>query len=231
MACKLDKFCENPNCQLTHSEEPWYACENYHDCENREGCEFRHQFNNPCYKFMQKECMNGDECRFSHKAEDIKYWEDKIAFYKTIPCPNKNKCDHNNCKFNHDVKPVNYRTIPCQYFNSPSGCRYGDKCNYIHAKPEFKSVNREDGRCRYFNEPAKCKYGDRCKFEHSSGSESKNAALLTRVNRSPVIRSEVAIPAAKQSVETSVHVPKTITVSGDLQAIAEMFAKLAIKDS
>ena len=45
---------------------------------------------------------------------------------------------------------------PCAFYNSPSGCKNGDKCQFSHDNSHNKEI------CKFFNSPSGCKYGDKC---------------------------------------------------------------------
>jgi len=58
--------------------------------------------------------------------------------------------------------------VPCWYEKSSKGCRYGDKCSYMH---ERKQQTVEDDaivgkECKYYRTSKGCRFGDACKFNH-----------------------------------------------------------------
>lgn len=61
-------------------------------------------------------------------------------------------------------------TIPCKYFGTAMGCKYGNECRFTHEDPAL--VNGEgvpkkvDVLCRFFHTPEGCKYGSDCSFIH-----------------------------------------------------------------
>ncbi|EEY60575.1 RNA-binding protein NOB1 [Phytophthora infestans T30-4] len=71
--------------------------------------------------------------------------------------------------------------IPCKYFGTAMGCKYGDECRFTH--DEAAAASAEDGAetprkkvdipCRFFNTPEGCKYGDDCSFVHEEKTESE----------------------------------------------------------
>eukprot|EP01080_Neovahlkampfia_damariscottae_P004635 gene4635-8208_t len=57
---------------------------------------------------------------------------------------------------------MNNSTKPCAFYNSPSGCKNGDKCQFSHSNSHNKEI------CKFFNSPGGCKYGEKCFFVHES---------------------------------------------------------------
>eukprot|EP01084_Bolivina_argentea_P108276 193496_1 len=53
----------------------------------------------------------------------------------------------------------------CRFYNSPSGCRYGDNCGYSH---DSNTVNNNTTLCRYFYSSSGCRYGKQCRYKHVS---------------------------------------------------------------
>lgn len=69
-------------------------------------------------------------------------------------------------------------TIPCKFFGSAMGCKYGAECKFIHDESLIKK-EEGDGKtmakvaipCRFFNTAEGCKYGDDCQFVHEKAEE------------------------------------------------------------
>ncbi|TDH70408.1 hypothetical protein CCR75_000378 [Bremia lactucae] len=65
-------------------------------------------------------------------------------------------------------------TIPCKYYGTSMGCKYGNECRFTHVDTE--NANVENGAeipkkkiaipCRFLNTPEGCKYGNDCSFFH-----------------------------------------------------------------
>ena len=80
---------------------------------------------------------------------------------------------------------------PCHFFNTPSGCRKGSQCPFVHSSttrpvqsptpdnvaPPQSAMSRAP--CRFFNTPSGCGKGSQCPFVHSSPNDT------TRPVRSP----------------------------------------------
>uniref|UniRef100_K3X822 C3H1-type domain-containing protein n=1 Tax=Globisporangium ultimum (strain ATCC 200006 / CBS 805.95 / DAOM BR144) TaxID=431595 RepID=K3X822_GLOUD len=74
-------------------------------------------------------------------------------------------------------------TIPCKFFGSAMGCKFGDECKFIH---DESLLNKEEGKiatvgkvaipCKFFNTPEGCKYGDDCQFVHEKKAEQEEEA-------------------------------------------------------
>ncbi|CEG47875.1 rna-binding protein nob1 [Plasmopara halstedii] len=60
--------------------------------------------------------------------------------------------------------------IPCKYYGTTIGCKYGEECRFAHEGPIANNAeaikNKVDIACRYFNTPEGCKYGNDCSFVH-----------------------------------------------------------------
>ncbi|RQM13911.1 hypothetical protein DD237_006023 [Peronospora effusa] len=62
--------------------------------------------------------------------------------------------------------------IPCKYFGTAMGCKFGDECRFSHDTVENNekaaeiSTKKVDISCRFFNTPEGCKYGNECSFTH-----------------------------------------------------------------
>ncbi|XP_061181566.1 uncharacterized protein LOC133190110 [Saccostrea echinata] len=70
-------------------------------------------------------------------------------------------------------------TEPCVYFNSPSGCWYGDHCRYSHIKGVAP-------RCRFYSGPGTCRNGNQCYFKHVEPDCAKkivNAVVKSEVDK------------------------------------------------
>jgi len=50
--------------------------------------------------------------------------------------------------------------MPCRYFGSASGCRFGDICHYSHSEPNSVPM------CKNSQTAAGCYYGDKCSYRH-----------------------------------------------------------------
>lgn len=93
--------------------------------------------------------------------------------------------------------------IPCRFFSSPGGCRYGNACRYSHngsggacipvpsqsqqssyTKPKGTLISytswsadgttKGDTPCRFFSSPAGCRYGDKCFYKHEGKGGGTN---------------------------------------------------------
>jgi RNA-binding protein NOB1 len=73
-------------------------------------------------------------------------------------------------------------TVPCVYFGSVMGCKYGDECRFSHKVTEQPTKANESTSetvkprkvaiaCRYFNTNEGCKFGDECQFSHEAKEE------------------------------------------------------------
>ncbi|KAG6615505.1 RNA-binding protein NOB1 [Phytophthora cinnamomi] len=71
--------------------------------------------------------------------------------------------------------------VPCKYFGTAMGCKYGDECRFTHDEAAAKSdedapKKKVDILCRFFNTPEGCKYGDDCSFIHEKAEEAETPA-------------------------------------------------------
>lgn len=98
-------------------------------------------------------------------------------------------------------------SIPCKFFGSAMGCKYGAECKFIHDESllqvEENEVRGEDGEkkkkslpkvaipCRFFNTPEGCRYGDECQFVHEKSSEADAFAADEPVAPQGPVREEV----------------------------------------
>lgn len=64
-------------------------------------------------------------------------------------------------------------TVPCKYFASAMGCKFGKDCKFLHDESlraggeEGEGVKQKvDIPCRFFNTPNGCRFGDDCQFVH-----------------------------------------------------------------
>ncbi|XP_062590062.1 uncharacterized protein LOC134251673 [Saccostrea cucullata] len=89
---------------------------------------------------------------------------------------------------------------PCVYFNSPSGCWYGDHCRYSHIKGVAP-------RCRFYSGPGTCRNGNQCYFKHVEPDGTKKII-------SAVVKSEVQkdLEDALQSLSLKSGDPKSVKV-------------------
>ncbi|GMF13965.1 unnamed protein product [Phytophthora lilii] len=84
--------------------------------------------------------------------------------------------------------------IPCKYFGTAMGCKYGDECRFTH---DEAAANGESGAeapkkkvdipCRFFNTPEGCKYGDECSFIHEKTEEAESAAEEEEADAEPAV--------------------------------------------
>lgn len=82
--------------------------------------------------------------------------------------------------------------IPCRFFSSPGGCRYGNACRYSHggsgtstgyvcppaesSRPKGTLISytswsadggsKGDTLCKFFSSPGGCRYGEKCFYKH-----------------------------------------------------------------
>lgn len=71
-------------------------------------------------------------------------------------------------------------SVPCKYFGSAMGCKYGADCKFIHDE-SLLAANQAAGAekkkvaiaCRYFNTPEGCRYGDECQFVHEKTEKAE----------------------------------------------------------
>ncbi|TYZ68275.1 hypothetical protein PybrP1_003424 [[Pythium] brassicae (nom. inval.)] len=68
-------------------------------------------------------------------------------------------------------------SVPCKYFGSAMGCKYGAGCKFVHderlvaASGESAALPKVAIACRYFNTPEGCRYGAECQFVHEAEAE------------------------------------------------------------
>ncbi|DAZ93062.1 TPA: hypothetical protein N0F65_009736 [Lagenidium giganteum] len=84
------------------------------------------------------------------------------------------------------------KTLPCKYFGTAIGCKYGDECNFVHDE----SLKAQDGEaaaegaprkvnipCKFFNTPTGCKNGDDCPFVHEKAEDDAAAAAAAELEK------------------------------------------------
>lgn len=66
-------------------------------------------------------------------------------------------------------------TVPCKFFGSAMGCKYGTGCKFLHDERLIVGTATDGSErpkvaiaCRYFNTPEGCRYGAECQFEHKA---------------------------------------------------------------
>lgn len=65
---------------------------------------------------------------------------------------------------------VNTYQKPCAFFNTPRGCRNGNKCQFAHIKdskrPKCRFFSQTGNLMKWFNCQGYCKFGNKCFYEH-----------------------------------------------------------------
>ncbi|KAI9914194.1 hypothetical protein PsorP6_005907 [Peronosclerospora sorghi] len=81
--------------------------------------------------------------------------------------------------------------IPCKYFGTTMGCKYGNECRFTHdpatsiGEDASKALmNKIDIQCRNFNTLEGCKYGDECFFIHDAAKETEEPVEDTETTES-----------------------------------------------
>lgn len=115
------------------------------------------------------------------KEEDTLVLNEMTIFHSS-------SCEYNNKKIgeNPDSKKLNYyakkrislyKTEMCRSFEETGLCKYGDRCQFAHARKEVRGIERhpryKTETCRTFWEEGTCPYGKRCCFIHLE-QNSKN---------------------------------------------------------
>lgn len=89
--------------------------------------------------------------------------------------------DPENKKMNYYAKKriSLYKTEMCRSFEETGTCKYGERCQFAHARNEIRCIERhpryKTETCRTFWEEGTCPYGKRCCFIHLE-QDSKNRA-------------------------------------------------------
>lgn len=105
---------------------------------NSKQCQKCHKLCYPCkyyFKFnpdgtMSYNCINGDECEYSH---NIDLYAEKYGLQK---CNNYNECG-NISKYGM-CKSCYNQTIPCKWvFNRPYSCKFGEACVFSHSEQVY----------------------------------------------------------------------------------------------
>lgn len=73
-----------------------------------------------CNFFIHGSCHKGNECSFSHDAEQIKKTE-LCKYFLTGNCAKGDEC-----LFSHDT-----RLFPCKFFQGMGYCKEGDNCRLV----------------------------------------------------------------------------------------------------
>ncbi|OWZ07429.1 RNA-binding protein NOB1 [Phytophthora megakarya] len=91
--------------------------------------------------------------------------------------------------------------IPCKYFGTAMGCKYGDECRFAHERTaadceegDIAPKKKVDIPCRFFNTPEGCKYGDGCSFVHERTEENN-----------PVDANETTDPIAEHEISEEIR--------------------------
>ena len=58
--------------------------------------------------------------------------------------------------------------MPCRFYGSELGCRFGDMCHYSHDSPNSVPM------CKNHGTGPGCFYGDKCHFRHTDFSSTSN---------------------------------------------------------
>lgn len=85
-------------------------------------------------------------------------------------------------------------TIPCKYFASAMGCKFGNDCKFLHdesARASQEEVRKVDIPCRYFNSANGCRFGDDCQFVHIKDESAAEEASAEQPVAEPVISEEI----------------------------------------
>ena len=73
--------------------------------------------------------------------------------------------------------------IPCKYFGSAIGCKFGSACRFTHddaaghdeESAEALLAKKIDVPCRFYNTTEGCKYGDECPFYHDPTAQTEQS--------------------------------------------------------
>merc|ERR1719458_1424305 len=66
---------------------------------------------------------------------------------------------------------------PCRYFQSASGCRFGEMCRFSHSKESKPSTTT---LCRFFNSIGGCRYGKNCFYKHDKQDITKCIPIINK---------------------------------------------------
>lgn len=70
--------------------------------------------------------------------------------------------------------------MPCRFFKTREGCKFGDQCRFVHEVSISKNPSGGDSNlCRFFFSGESCKYGASCKFSHG-GQRNRSKVVLSR---------------------------------------------------
>lgn len=96
-------------------------------------------------------------------------------------------------------------TVPCKYFASAMGCKFGKDCKFLHDESLRAGGDGEDAGkakkvdipCRFFNTPNGCRFGDDCQFVHVKDETAEEPVVTTE---QPAISEEIRSADVKSRI-------------------------------
>uniref|UniRef100_M4BE36 C3H1-type domain-containing protein n=1 Tax=Hyaloperonospora arabidopsidis (strain Emoy2) TaxID=559515 RepID=M4BE36_HYAAE len=93
--------------------------------------------------------------------------------------------------------------IPCKYFGSAIGCKFGSACRFTHDEEvgygvegaEATLTKKVDIPCQFYSTAEGCKYGDKCSFYHDLAAQEEQ----------PVEGTEPTEPATEHVISESIR--------------------------
>ncbi|KAJ9454196.1 putative pre-mRNA-splicing factor ATP-dependent RNA helicase prp43 [Diplonema papillatum] len=132
------------------------------ECLNGDDCTFSHeqeqppQSKKPCRNFLSGKCLNGDDCTFSHVQQQPPSPKKPCRNFLSGNCLNGD-----DCTFSHEQQQPPPPKKPCRNFLS-GNCLNGDDCTFSHEQQQPPPPKKP---CRNFLS-GNCLNGDDCTFSH-----------------------------------------------------------------
>lgn len=119
----------------------------------------------PCRMFEDGNCPHGLNCTFAHGPEDLRQpppnWQEIVA---------KEQSQLWQLGYQHQHRPK-----ICKRFYNGERCQYGDRCTFLHIRPNASKNNEGFGkskRCHKYEKHGHCPNGDRCPYAHGSAGRT-----------------------------------------------------------
>ena len=130
--------------------------------------------------------------------------------------------------------------VPCRYFKSTNGCRWGESCRFDHSNTG-SAQSQNSTACRFYGSSRGCRFGSNCFYKHNASANQNQSQLDEEANESDeaepmpdgqdelIVFGYIRSLSAKRKLEQNENEEDKEEIPTELKELCQSFYSVIIK--